>query len=166
LLGRPSGSPLPHLRVHEHPAFPAPSVLWAEGFVEPGRIGPRGGGRVSGERRHCEERKRRSNPFFLYAARWIASRSLSSGAHSRDPLARNDGPLPTTPPLVQAGDRWVIPARNPGPVGLSSALSWRRCSSPCEKRAFSRRRAACTVNRPRLRCRGFSLALARWVLTR
>ena len=28
----------------------------------------------------------------LSAARWIASRSLSSGAHSRDPLApRNDG---------------------------------------------------------------------------
>jgi hypothetical protein len=25
------------------------------------------------------------------AALWIASRSLSSGAHSRDPLARNDG---------------------------------------------------------------------------
>jgi hypothetical protein len=25
-----------------------------------------------------------------FAARWIASRSLSSGAHSRDPLARND----------------------------------------------------------------------------
>jgi len=25
--------------------------------------------------------------------RWIASRSLSSGAHSRDPLARNDSPL-------------------------------------------------------------------------
>jgi hypothetical protein len=23
---------------------------------------------------------------------WTASRSLSSGAHSRDPLARNDGP--------------------------------------------------------------------------
>ena len=35
-------------------------------------------------------RAQRSNPFFLYAARWIASRSLSSGAHSRDPLARND----------------------------------------------------------------------------
>jgi hypothetical protein len=30
---------------------------------------------------------------FLVAAKesWIASRSLSSGAHSRDPLARNDG---------------------------------------------------------------------------
>jgi transposase len=34
---------------------------------------------------------RRSNPFFLGAARWIASRSLSSGAHSRDPLARDGG---------------------------------------------------------------------------
>jgi hypothetical protein len=34
--------------------------------------------------------ERRSNPFFLCVATWIASRSLSSGAHSRDPLARND----------------------------------------------------------------------------
>jgi hypothetical protein len=41
-------------------------------------------------RRHCEGRKRRSNPFF-FAAKWIASRSMSSGARSRDPLARNDG---------------------------------------------------------------------------
>src|SRR5882762_3617061 len=38
--------------------------------------------------------ERRSNPFFLYAARWIASRSPSSGAHLRDPLARNDGSTP------------------------------------------------------------------------
>jgi hypothetical protein len=61
--------------------------------------------------RHCEERKRRSNPYFVipgwcastrpgisrFRARcfasprnddfWIASRSLSSGASSRDPLA-------------------------------------------------------------------------------
>jgi hypothetical protein len=28
---------------------------------------------------------------FLCVGLWIASRSLSSGAHSRDPLARNDG---------------------------------------------------------------------------
>src|SRR5439155_9834535 len=27
----------------------------------------------------------------LFSRLWIASRSLSSGAHSRDPLARNDG---------------------------------------------------------------------------
>src|SRR5437773_1908900 len=27
--------------------------------------------------RHCEERLRRSNPFFLYAARWIASLTLA-----------------------------------------------------------------------------------------
>jgi hypothetical protein len=33
---------------------------------------------------------------YLRAARWIASRSLSSGAHSRDPLARNDGALRST----------------------------------------------------------------------
>src|SRR5712692_3146149 len=34
-----------------------------------------------------------SCPFVIArsATRWIASRSLSSGAHSRDPLARNDG---------------------------------------------------------------------------
>ncbi|MET0678235.1 MAG: hypothetical protein ABW175_20755, partial [Bradyrhizobium sp.] len=31
------------------------------------------------------------------AALWIASLSLSSGAHSRDPLARNDGVKPLTP---------------------------------------------------------------------
>src|ERR1700730_8592287 len=30
------------------------------------------------------------HPSFVFAAVWIASRSLSSGAHSRDPLARND----------------------------------------------------------------------------
>src|SRR5258708_11316406 len=40
--------------------------------------------------RHCEEPLRRSNPACRIAAPWIASRSLSSGAHSRDPLARND----------------------------------------------------------------------------
>jgi hypothetical protein len=51
--------------------------------------------------RHCEEhscppkaafgrrRMRRSDPYFL-CGEWIASRSLSSGARSRDPLARND----------------------------------------------------------------------------
>src|SRR6266404_1882226 len=45
------------------------------------------------ECRHCEERSDEAiHP--LFAARWIASRSLSSGAHSRDPLARNDGSTP------------------------------------------------------------------------
>jgi hypothetical protein len=36
--------------------------------------------------RHCEERSERSSFSFPL---WIASPSLSSGAHSRDPLARN-----------------------------------------------------------------------------
>ncbi|MGH6702225.1 MAG: hypothetical protein ACRECG_02300, partial [Bradyrhizobium sp.] len=38
--------------------------------------------------RHCE----RSEAIHVATKKeWIASRSLSSGAHSRDPLARNDG---------------------------------------------------------------------------
>jgi hypothetical protein len=59
--------------------------------------------------RHCEEP---TGPAFgrpddklrdeaidtFFAARWIASRSLSSGAHSRDPLARNDEKKPTDLP--------------------------------------------------------------------
>src|SRR5256885_9785881 len=40
-------------------------------------------------RRHCEERSDEAI-HSSFAAPWIASRSLSSGAHSRDPLARND----------------------------------------------------------------------------
>jgi hypothetical protein len=39
--------------------------------------------------RRCEERSDEAiHPSF--ATPWIASRSLSSGAHSRDPLAHND----------------------------------------------------------------------------
>jgi hypothetical protein len=33
---------------------------------------------------------------------WIASRSLSSGAHSRDPVARNDGEVPSSLPATNA----------------------------------------------------------------
>src|ERR1700738_3393587 len=50
--------------------------------------------------RHCEERPVRRSSMseggsdeaiqLSLVPRWIASRSLSSGAHSRDPLARND----------------------------------------------------------------------------
>ena len=58
--------------------------------IPAGRIAPRGHERMF-RHRHCEEHLRRSNPFFLCAATWIASRSLSSGARSRDPVARNDG---------------------------------------------------------------------------
>ena len=38
----------------------------------------------------ARERKGRSNPESFLRNDWIASRSLSSGARSRDPLARND----------------------------------------------------------------------------
>ena len=41
--------------------------------------------------RHCEEQSDEAIQL-LFSRPWIASRSLSSGAHSRDPLARNDDP--------------------------------------------------------------------------
>jgi len=94
-----------------HPAFPAPSVYrGANGSCKNsgGSRRENAGSSLKLERCHCGERpvrrsstsdrvrrssqseggrwKRRSNPFFLCEARWIASRSLSSGAHSRDPL--------------------------------------------------------------------------------
>jgi hypothetical protein len=40
--------------------------------------------------RHCEERSDEAIHPFFRGARWIASLSLSPGAHSRGPLARND----------------------------------------------------------------------------
>jgi len=42
-------------------------------------------------RRHCEEQSDEAIHPSFFAALWIASRILSSGAHSRDPLVRNDG---------------------------------------------------------------------------
>jgi hypothetical protein len=52
--------------------------------------------------RHCEER---SDEAIQRTEKqgWIASRSLSSGAHSRDPVARNDGLL--TVFLIRLKDR-------------------------------------------------------------
>ena len=41
--------------------------------------------------RHCEERSDEAIHSVFMLRQWIASRSLSSGAHSRDPLTRNDG---------------------------------------------------------------------------
>src|SRR6266403_6307885 len=97
-----------------HPAFPAPSVLrGANGSCKTSGASRRGNAEshLKPEPRHCEERlvrrsstsdrvrrssqseggrrKRRSNPFFLCAALWIASWNLSSGARSlRRQLAR------------------------------------------------------------------------------
>src|ERR1700680_4178582 len=43
---------------------------------------------------HVIERSKATKQSILSAMTWIASRSLSSGAHWRDPLARNDGASP------------------------------------------------------------------------
>src|SRR6266516_4705645 len=54
-------------------------------------------------RRHCEERSDEAIHAPIRGAKlWIASLSLSSGAHSRDPLARNDGFKTRHTPVVIA----------------------------------------------------------------
>ena len=78
---------------NRHPVFPAPSLFKEGGTSRPNlaRIpAARMRRRASCLSTSLRGAERRSNLFFLCAATWIASRSLSSGAHSRDPLARND----------------------------------------------------------------------------
>src|SRR6266478_1982868 len=80
-----------------------PLFCWANGFWKTSGASRReiAESHLKPERRHCEEptgpafggpddklRDEAIHSFFV--APWIASRSLSSGAHSRDPLARND----------------------------------------------------------------------------
>src|SRR4029077_9351810 len=57
-----------------------------------------------------------------FAARWIASRSISSGAHSRDALARNDG-----------ADGFASPGRRSTELRLS--LFFQDASRHCEERS-------------------------------
>jgi hypothetical protein len=64
--------------------------------------------------RHCEERERRSNPFFLCAARWIASLALAmtvgASVARMEPLARNEGQ--TRPNRVgRAFRNWLVISR-------------------------------------------------------
>src|ERR1017187_9332100 len=58
--------------------------------------------------------KRRSNPVIPKSVLWIASRSLASGAHSRDPLARNDGLKPYCQPHFRPGSEERYAARDSG----------------------------------------------------
>ena len=58
-----------------HPVFPAPSVFWRDKFLANlGRSTPREGERTF---RAPSLRAKRSNPFFPYSARWIASLALA-----------------------------------------------------------------------------------------
>jgi hypothetical protein len=65
------------LRVQRAPGVSCALCFRGKGHAQLGRSAPRDGGRLT---RHCEERKRRSNPFFLYAAKWIASLALAMTA--------------------------------------------------------------------------------------
>jgi hypothetical protein len=70
-----------------HPAFPTPSMGRRISATIRAR---RAAGRERVSRRHCEERSDEAI-HSSFARPWIASRSLSLDAHSRDPFARNDG---------------------------------------------------------------------------
>jgi hypothetical protein len=61
-------------------------------FENLGRIAPRDCG-VAFSGSHVIASEAKQSIVTSHMERWIASRSLSSGAHSRDPVARNDGPL-------------------------------------------------------------------------
>jgi hypothetical protein len=65
--------------------------------------------------RHCEERSDEAIQLSFLRRSWIASRSLSSGAHSRDPLARNDVDRAPTPPGANL-------ARHPVGAGVALAV--------------------------------------------
>src|SRR5665213_199859 len=82
-----------------HPVFPAPSDYLGQGYCKTRaqRVARRRT-RISSSLRGAE---RRSNPA-LSCGSWIASRSLSSGGHSPDPLARNDDL--SHPPLPGQGE--------------------------------------------------------------
>ena len=59
------------------------------------------------ERRHCEEPLRRSNPAF-FAARWIASRSLSSGAFRATRWLAMTVSAPHSPAVIARLDRAAV----------------------------------------------------------
>src|SRR5258705_9560427 len=68
--------------------------LFIEGhcLAKLGRLAPRERGVVSGfDVVARSAATKQSTLLYLRRQQWIASRSLSSGARSRDPLARNDG---------------------------------------------------------------------------
>jgi hypothetical protein len=88
-----------------------------------------------------------SNPFFLYAARWIASRNLSSGAHSRGPSARNGNGGKAAAPSIESDffNPSIPRVSRTKDGGLGVAQRKRRVSMslPClEVRRSARARAA------------------------
>jgi hypothetical protein len=123
------------------PAFPAPSVFRERTFRQPRAE------QAARSRSHIltslRGAKRRSNPASLLLVwQWIASRSLSSGAHSRDPLARNDvqSNRHRPPPgrrkrEIRAVDAATInwsSLRTQGPIRRGLSIRTRRCNAAFE----------------------------------
>src|ERR1700709_1013774 len=71
--------------------------------------------------RHCEERSDEAVQLSFLPLSWIASRSLSSGAHSRDPVARNDGVGGGEPHFHLS--RGSSASRNPSPTRLNDSTT-------------------------------------------
>src|SRR5271170_204957 len=67
-----------------------PLLLRVRFCISSGAIVSRGFECVTLLRRHCEERKRRRNPFLPPGGGMDCFAEPVIGAHSRDPLARND----------------------------------------------------------------------------
>ena len=68
----------PHTRLRVHWAPGIPRTLLKEGDEISGKTrGHRAPRECDAASRHCEERSRRSNPSFEFAARWIASLTLA-----------------------------------------------------------------------------------------
>src|SRR6266404_5585713 len=98
-----------------------------------------------GDNRHCEEQSDEAIHTY-FAATWIASRSLPSGAHSRDPLARNDveccGCLKCEDERIDAAptragssprELPLSPDANPSSVALLTVFASRHLLPPGEK---------------------------------
>ena len=96
IRNRPGWSEIPAVRRESHrrdqvAADPAARARRVDGRAGCDREGTMAGTSsvLKSVGRHCEERS--DEAIHLHSWPWIASRSLSSGARSRDPLARNDG---------------------------------------------------------------------------
>jgi hypothetical protein len=98
--------------------------------------------------RHCE-RSEAIHSCFLVAS-WIASRSLSSGAHARDPLARNDGKIRLRI-LAARGARVcskVLPSENQRAQGKPGARCTRSRACSVESTRVSHHRSTGTPGLP------------------
>src|SRR5437868_11653334 len=89
-LGPPSPGSTPTKMPSTSPTIIRTSVFHVSRTAKPCSSSPKASINLFQTFRHCEDQRDEAIQFYS-SPFWIASGSLSSGAHSRDPLARNDG---------------------------------------------------------------------------